>query len=170
MAKCLVAPVTSPLMSRRRRGPIATILVLVAGALFALARSFDGHAPADPAPAPPRGERPAPAPTAAPEAAPAPGGEREQQVQRVIAAMDATGRPPEGVAQGGRKGGPKGLFDNAQGRLPRQPRGYYTETDVWPRQPGRNRGVERLVFGKAGEVYYTGDHYRTFTQVRGPTR
>ena len=55
------------------------------------------------------------------------------------------------------------------GRLPRQPRGYYTESDVWPRQPGRNRGTERLVFGKAGEVYYTGDHYETFTLVRGPT-
>jgi guanyl-specific ribonuclease Sa len=153
-------------MSRRRRGPIATILVLLAGALLALARSFDGQPPNDPQPTPPRVERPAPAPTAAPQAPPT--DEREQQVQRVIAAMDATGRPPAGVAQGGRKGGPKGLFDNAEGRLPRQPRGYYTETDVWPRQPGRNRGAERLVFGKAGEVYYTGDHYRTFRQVRGP--
>ena len=84
---------------------------------------------------------------------------------RVIAAVDATGKPPAGVAQGGRRGGPKGLFDNADGRLPRKPRGYYMESDVWPRGPG-GRGAIRLVFGKEGEVYFTADHYRSFTRLR----
>jgi ribonuclease T1 len=87
------------------------------------------------------------------------------QVQAVIDSMDKTGRPPEGVAQGGRRHGTRGVFQNAEGKLPRKQRGYYTETDVWP--SGRaDRGAERLVFGSEGEVYYSRDHYRTFVQVR----
>jgi len=89
----------------------------------------------------------------------------ERQVALVIESMDRTGRPPEGVAQGGRRHGPRGAFDNAEGRLPRQGAGYYTETDVWPRGPG-GRGARRLIFGRGGEVYYTADHYRTFVRVR----
>jgi filamentous hemagglutinin len=27
-------------------------------------------------------------------------------------------------------------------------------------------GPQRVVIGKKGEVYYTGDHYNTFTRVR----
>jgi len=79
--------------------------------------------------------------------------------------MDRTGRPPQGVAQGGRRGGTRGVFENAEGRLPRQAGGYYTETDVWPRGAG-GRGARRLIFGHGGEVYYTADHYRTFVRVR----
>lgn len=90
---------------------------------------------------------------------------RDRQVAGVVAAMDRTGRPPEGVAQGGRRGGQRGLFENAEGRLPRRPRGYYVESDVWPRGPG-GRGAERLVFGREGEVYYTSDHYDSFTRLR----
>ena len=89
----------------------------------------------------------------------------ERQVALVIESMDRTGRPPEGVAQGGRRHGPRGAFENAEGRLPRQAAGYYTETDVWPRGGG-GRGPLRLIFGRGGEVYYTADHYRTFVRVR----
>jgi guanyl-specific ribonuclease Sa len=89
----------------------------------------------------------------------------DAQVRTVVLSMDDKGRPPEGIAQGGRRGGPKGVFDNAEGKLPRKPRGYYRETDVWPRGSS-GRGAERLVFGKEGEVYYTSDHYRTFRRVR----
>ncbi len=39
------------------------------------------------------------------------------------------------------------------------------ESDVWPRGPG-GRGTHRLIFGREGEVYYTADHYRTFTRLR----
>jgi guanyl-specific ribonuclease Sa len=90
---------------------------------------------------------------------------RDRQIAEVVAAMDRMGRPPEGVAQGGRRGGQRGLFENAEGRLPRRPRGYYVESDVWPRGPG-SRGAERLVFGREGEVYYTRDHYDSFTRLR----
>jgi guanyl-specific ribonuclease Sa len=89
----------------------------------------------------------------------------DAQVRTVVLSMDDKGRPPEGIAQGGRRGGPKGLFDNAEGKLPRKPRGYYRESDVWPKGSG-SRGAERLVFGKEGEVFYTSDHYRTFRRVR----
>lgn len=90
---------------------------------------------------------------------------RDRQIADVVAAMDRTGRPPEGVAQGGRRGGQRGLFENAEGRLPRRPRGYYVESDVWPRGAA-GRGAERLVFGREGEVYYTRDHYDSFTRLR----
>ena len=89
----------------------------------------------------------------------------ERQVALVIDSMDRTGRPPAGVAQGGRQGGTRGVFENAEGRLPRREHGYYTETDVWPRSEG-GRGARRLIFGRGGEVYYTADHYRTFVRVR----
>lgn len=89
----------------------------------------------------------------------------ERQVRLVMDSVDHTGSPPDGVAQGGRRGGRRGSFENAEGRLPRQPGGYYTETDVWPRGPG-GRGAQRLIFGRGGEVYYTADHYRTFVRIR----
>jgi len=91
--------------------------------------------------------------------------ELERQVAIVIESMDRTGRPPADVAQGGRRSGRRGVFDNAEGRLPVQPGGYYTETDVWPRGEG-GRGARRLIFGRGREVYYTADHYRTFVRIR----
>ena len=89
----------------------------------------------------------------------------DRQVALVMEGMDRTGRPPAGVAQGGRRGGQRGVFQNLEGRLPAQPPGYYAETDVWPRGAG-GRGTRRLIFGRGGEVYYTADHYRTFVKVR----
>jgi guanyl-specific ribonuclease Sa len=89
----------------------------------------------------------------------------DAQVLAVVESFDRTGQPPPGVAQGGQRGGPPGQFANAEGRLPAQPPGYYTESDVWPRGK-RGRGAERLVFGRGGEVYYTGDHYGSFVRVR----
>lgn len=56
-------------------------------------------------------------------------------------------------------------FQNREGRLPKKPRGYYREYTV--PTPGENdRGARRLVAGGDGEVYYTGDHYRTFKRLR----
>ncbi|MCM2255300.1 MAG: hypothetical protein NDJ94_06470 [Vicinamibacteria bacterium] len=124
------------------------------------------EAPVASAPAPARG------PHEGRDAAPLPGlasvgdARRDRQIAAVVAAMDETGRPPDGVAQGGRRGGTRGQFENAEGRLPRRARGYYVESDVWPRREGSSRGAERLVFGREGEVWYTGDHYDTFTRLR----
>ena len=55
-------------------------------------------------------------------------------------------------------------FHNYEKRLPLRSAGYYREYTV--RTPGvRGRGARRIVSGGAGELYYTGDHYRTFSRV-----
>ena len=51
-------------------------------------------------------------------------------------------------------------FGNYEGRLPS---GSYTECDV--NYSGGRRGAERIVFDKKGNIYYTDDHYETFTQL-----
>ena len=70
-----------------------------------------------------------------------------------------------------RKGGPYpyakdgAIFGNREGRLPRQKRGYYREYTV--RTPGeRTRGARRIVAGRAGDFWYTADHYATFRRIR----
>jgi filamentous hemagglutinin len=58
------------------------------------------------------------------------------------------------------------IHRNREGKLPRQAdREYYREYVV--RTPGlKEVGPQRLIIGKAGEVFYTPDHYRSFTRVR----
>jgi ribonuclease T1 len=64
-------------------------------------------------------------------------------------------------------------FGNREQRLPRQPRGYYTEYTVMTPSE-RDRGPRRIVAGKgvtgnpatSGEYYYTEDHYNTFRRIR----
>lgn len=90
--------------------------------------------------------------------------EHRAQIARVVEAMDRTGAPPDRVAQGGRRGGQKGVFQNAEGRLPRKTLGYWVESDVWPTN-GR-RDAERLIFGREREVYWTRDHYQSFLRLR----
>ena len=70
-----------------------------------------------------------------------------------------------------RKGGPfpyerDGVtFGNFERLLPRRERGYYREYTV--RTPGiAHRGARRIVAGRAGELYYTEDHYRSFRRIR----
>ena len=60
------------------------------------------------------------------------------------------------------------VFGNREGRLPERPPGYYREYTVpTPGEP--DRGPCRLITGRSGELYYTGDHYRSFVVV-DPTR
>ena len=57
-----------------------------------------------------------------------------------------------------------GTFGNREGRLPLKGRGYYREYTV--KTPGtRDRGARRIIAGRAGEFYYTDDHYRTFKRI-----
>lgn len=61
------------------------------------------------------------------------------------------------------------VFGNHEGLLPKQPRGYYHEFTV--KTPGtRNRGAQRLIVGgkpmSSNEIYYTSDHYSSFSRVR----
>jgi ribonuclease T1 len=56
------------------------------------------------------------------------------------------------------------VFANREGHLPSRPRGYYREYTV-PTPAARDRGARRIVAGRAGELYYTDDHYRTFRRI-----
>ena len=76
------------------------------------------------------------------------------------------GNPPPGFVGGrsfendGRNGGQVLPQTDANGNQI-----AYQEYDVNPKQPGVNRGAERVVIGSDGSAYYTNDHYSTFTRV-----
>ena len=56
-------------------------------------------------------------------------------------------------------------FQNREGRLPRKTAGYYKEY-VHP-TPGENGpGPQRIIIGEEGEVWYTGDHYKSFKKIK----
>jgi ribonuclease T1 len=52
-------------------------------------------------------------------------------------------------------------FGNFERILPRKSGGYYKEYTV-PTSGESDRGARRIVAGKAGEKYYTADHYESF--------
>jgi len=61
-------------------------------------------------------------------------------------------------------------FQNREGRLPAQPRGYYREYTV--ETPGSpDRGARRIVAGgdPPTEFFYTDDHYRSFRRLEAAT-
>ena len=58
-----------------------------------------------------------------------------------------------------------GFFGNRERRLPRQSdREYYREFVHTIRSP-KFPGPQRVVIGRDGSVWYTGDHYDSFTKV-----
>jgi len=58
-------------------------------------------------------------------------------------------------------------FQNREGLLPKQARGYYREYTVIT--PGESdRGARRIIAGEAGELYYTADHYASFAWIEAP--
>jgi ribonuclease T1 len=57
------------------------------------------------------------------------------------------------------------VFGNFEGLLPRHERGYYREYTV-PTPGLAHRGTRRIIAGRAGELYYTDDHYRSFKRIR----
>ena len=63
------------------------------------------------------------------------------------------------VAPGKSIGGDR--FGNYEGLLPDDTK--YKECDV--NYTGGYRGAERLIYGENGSVYYTNDHYSSFTQL-----
>jgi ribonuclease T1 len=95
------------------------------------------------------------------------------ETQRNIATVNAYELPREArqtialIRQGGpypyKKDGV--VFGNFERRLPLHERGYYREFTV-PSPGSRNRGARRIILGKAGELYYTADHYESFKRVR----
>lgn len=57
-------------------------------------------------------------------------------------------------------------FGNYEGLLPTKSGRYYTECDIGTRGKS-SRGSKRIVFSNDGLIYYTGDHYDTFTLLYG---
>lgn len=86
--------------------------------------------------------------------------------------MSVSQLPPEGVdtLELIEAGGPfpyeqdGATFQNREGILPRQPRGFYAEYTVVT--PGEDdRGARRIVAGDDGSRFYTADHYGSFREV-----
>ncbi len=57
-------------------------------------------------------------------------------------------------------------FQNREGLLPKKSGRTYTECDIVA-EGGTERGACRIVFSNDGLVYYTGDHYASFTLLYG---
>jgi len=66
------------------------------------------------------------------------------------------------VAPGCSIGGDR--FGNYEGQLPDKKGRKWTECDI--NYTGGYRGGERIVFSTDGLIYYTNDHYNTFTQIK----
>ncbi|MHA6252432.1 ribonuclease domain-containing protein [Oceanobacillus sp. CAU 1775] len=56
-------------------------------------------------------------------------------------------------------------FGNREGNLPDKAGRQYYEADI--NYQGGYRGAERIVFSNDGLIYYTADHYETFTLLYG---
>ena len=54
-------------------------------------------------------------------------------------------------------------FGNYEGLLPKAKGRQYYEADC--NYKGKKRNAERIVYSNDGLVYYTNDHYETFTQM-----
>ncbi len=75
-----------------------------------------------------------------------------------------TGGSLEPYAPGCSIGGDR--FGNYEGLLPRASGRYYTECDIGTKGKS-SRGAKRIVFSNDGLIYYTGDHYDSFTLLYG---
>ncbi len=76
-------------------------------------------------------------------------------------ALGWSGGGLDGYADGKSIGGD--VFGNYEGLLPE---GSYHECDIGTMHAS-SRGAERLVYSDDGRVYYTGDHYESFTLLYG---
>lgn len=59
-----------------------------------------------------------------------------------------------------------GYFGNYEGLLPKAKGRTYTECDIDTRG-AKSRGAKRIVFSNDGLIYYTDDHYESFTLLYG---
>ncbi len=78
------------------------------------------------------------------------------EAQHTVVLIDAGGPFPydrDGVA-----------FENREGLLPAEQTGYYHEYTV-PTPGAADRGPRRIITGDAGELYWTGDHYRSYERI-----
>ena len=77
---------------------------------------------------------------------------------RTVELIDAGGPFPEPDHDGG-------TFGNREELLPDRPMGYYREYTV-PTPGVDHRGARRIVAGDGEELYWTDDHYSSFSLIR----
>lgn len=79
-------------------------------------------------------------------------------------ALGWTGGSVEPYAPGKLIGGDR--FGNMEGLLPKKRGRAYTECDIntWGKS---SRGAERIVFSSDGLIYYTDNHYESFSLLKG---
>ena len=78
------------------------------------------------------------------------------EVAETLALIDAGGPFPEDEDGD--------VFENREELLPDHPMGYYKEYTV-PTPGSDDRGARRIVVGAGGELYYTDDHYSSFSRI-----
>jgi guanyl-specific ribonuclease Sa len=66
--------------------------------------------------------------------------------------------------RGNNRGWRTDTFENRENHLPTRAYGYYREHYLGPRNVS---GSLRIVLGRGGEVYVSGNHYDDFRQVMG---
>ena len=140
---------------------------------------FGGPDGTDPGAARGGDSSPSVAASATPGEQPSDGGETTEQApgnqQTPVSGLDTIPEsqlPPEGreTLELIRSDGPfpydrDGIaFQNREGILPDQSRGYYREYTV-PTPGEDDRGARRIVGGQDGDRYYTDDHYASFAQI-----
>ena len=89
-------------------------------------------------------------------------------VVRLAALPPEAGRTVELIDSGGPFPEPDhdgGTFGNREELLPDQPMGYYREYTV-PTPGVDHRGARRIVAGDGDELYWTDDHYSSFSRIR----
>jgi len=79
-------------------------------------------------------------------------------------ALGWEGGPVEKYAAGCAIGGDR--FGNREGLLPKKDGRTYTECDI-DTKGADSRGAKRIVFSNDGLIYYTDDHYESFTLLYG---
>lgn len=117
--------------------------------------------------------------TRTPQPAPVAGDAPVAAASRTVGTQDLPNfLPPEAhdtlalIARGGPFPHPQdgGVFGNYEGRLPKQPRGWYHEYTV--ETPGlSHRGARRIITGGTPprDYWYTADHYESFRPFQVPS-
>jgi ribonuclease T1 len=82
---------------------------------------------------------------------------RLRDLDLTVAKIRMNGPLPAGTRRAAR-------YENREGHLPDKPRGYWQEYYLTPRGPD-GRDELRLVLGRCGEVYVSGNHYRDLRQI-----
>jgi ribonuclease T1 len=94
--------------------------------------------------------------TTAPTSTTAVSSSEHAEIARIFAAVEAGEQLP--YPQDGE------VFENREGQLPAQARGYYhAYTVTTPGSP--DRGARRLIIGFGGDDWYTSDHYSSFVRI-----